>query len=104
MVIGIDGPAGSGKGTITKKVAEILGLVNIDTGAMYRSITLKMLRECIRLENIDKLISLTSVCLDNIIEASRYWDSPAASMAKIGERAYKAIDEYEQWIKDERNK
>lgn len=60
--------------------------------------------DAIRLENIDKLISLTSVCLDNIIEASRYWDSPAASMAKIGERAYKAIDEYEQWIKDERNK
>lgn len=60
--------------------------------------------DAVRLENIDKLISLTSVCLDNIIEASRYWDSPAASMAKIGARAYKAIDEYEQWIKDERNK
>ena len=35
IVVAIDGPAGSGKGTITKLVSERLGLVNIDTGAMY---------------------------------------------------------------------
>ena len=44
MVIGIDGPAGSGKGTITKLVGEKLNLVNIDTGAMYRSLALACLR------------------------------------------------------------
>ena len=37
FVVAIDGPAGSGKGTVTKIVAERLGLVNIDTGAMYRA-------------------------------------------------------------------
>lgn len=60
--------------------------------------------DAVRLENIGKLIELTSWCLDNILEASRSWDSPCSSMAKIGNSAYKAIDEYEQWINDERNK
>ena len=36
FIVAIDGPAGTGKGTITKLVAEELGLINIDTGAMYR--------------------------------------------------------------------
>ena len=40
LIIAIDGPAGSGKGTITKILAERLGIVNIDTGAMYRSLAL----------------------------------------------------------------
>lgn len=40
FVVAMDGPAGSGKGTIAKGVAEKLNLVHIDTGAMYRSISL----------------------------------------------------------------
>ncbi|MGP4082182.1 (d)CMP kinase [Pseudalkalibacillus sp. R45] len=44
MKIAIDGPAGAGKSTVAKKVADILSFVYIDTGAMYRSITLKALR------------------------------------------------------------
>ena len=40
IVVAIDGPAGSGKGTVTKLVGEKLGLVNIDTGATYRCVTL----------------------------------------------------------------
>ena len=55
FVVAIDGPAGSGKGTITKLVGEKLGLINIDTGAMYRSVTLKAIRENIGLEDIEKL-------------------------------------------------
>ena len=59
MVIGIDGPAGSGKGTITKKVAEILGLVNIDTGAMYRCVALSVLRNGLNIDDTDKIIELS---------------------------------------------
>ena len=59
MVIGIDGPAGSGKGTVTKKVAEILGLVNIDTGAMYRCVALSSIRNGLSLEDTDKIIELS---------------------------------------------
>ncbi len=43
MIIAIDGPAGSGKTTTAKKVAKILGFIHINTGAMYRGITLKFL-------------------------------------------------------------
>jgi len=43
-VIAIDGPAGSGKSTVARKVAEALGLGYLDTGAMYRSVTFAALR------------------------------------------------------------
>lgn len=45
FIVGIDGPAGSGKGTVTKQVANRLGLINIDTGSTYR---------CVALESITK--------------------------------------------------
>jgi len=59
IIIGIDGPAGSGKGTITKLVAEKLNLVNIDTGAMYRCVALATLRNNIPLEDEEKIIELS---------------------------------------------
>ena len=43
-VITIDGPAGAGKSTVAKKVAQELGLTYLDTGAMYRAVTLLALR------------------------------------------------------------
>ena len=58
FIVAIDGPAGSGKGTITKILAEKLGLVCVDTGAMYRCITLYMLRNNINMEETDKIKSM----------------------------------------------
>ena len=57
MIIAIDGPAGSGKSTIAKLIAEDLGLVYLDTGAMYRLVTLKALNDGI-LGNLDKIIKM----------------------------------------------
>lgn len=43
--VAVDGPAGSGKSTVCKKVAEKLGILYLDTGAMYRALALKCVRE-----------------------------------------------------------
>jgi cytidylate kinase len=58
LVIAIDGPAGSGKSTVSKLVAKRLGLVYIDTGAMYRALTLKAVRSGIDLEDEGALVEL----------------------------------------------
>jgi cytidylate kinase len=44
LIIAIDGPVGSGKSTLARRVAEMLGYVYIDTGAMYRAVALKAVR------------------------------------------------------------
>jgi len=54
-VIAIDGPAGAGKSTVAKKVAEKLGFVYLDTGAMYRAITLKVLNSKIDMNCEDEV-------------------------------------------------
>ncbi len=59
IVIAIDGPAASGKSTTAKLVAEHLGYLHIDTGAMYRAITLKVLEEKIPLDAVDRIQSLS---------------------------------------------
>ncbi len=51
FVVALDGPAGSGKSSISKQVAFKLGFTHIDTGAMYRAVTLEALRRNIDLED-----------------------------------------------------
>lgn len=58
-VIAIDGPAGSGKSTVSKMVAKRLGLLYIDTGAMYRALTLKAIRSGADLEDEGGLVELS---------------------------------------------
>ncbi len=55
FIVAIDGPAGSGKGTVTKEVAKIEKLVSIDTGAMYRCVALECLNKGIEPDNIDDI-------------------------------------------------
>ena len=68
FIVGIDGPAGSGKGTVTKKVANKLGLINIDTGITYRCVALKVLNQKISLKDIEKIIEVAKnakIYIDN---------------------------------------
>lgn len=51
FIVAIDGPAGSGKGTITQLVGKKLGLINIDTGATFRCVALQMLQEGIKIDD-----------------------------------------------------
>ena len=59
ITIAIDGPAGSGKGTIAKELAKKYNLINIDTGATYRCVALKTLKENISVEETDKIIEIS---------------------------------------------
>ena len=75
MIIAIDGPAGSGKGTITKILAEKLGIVNIETGAMYRSIALAALRKGLSVDDREALIELAkNVKIEFDKEGNTYLD------------------------------
>jgi cytidylate kinase len=58
LVIAVDGPAGAGKSTIAKIIADKLGINYIDTGAMYRAITYKCLKNNIDVENTDEVVKL----------------------------------------------
>lgn len=60
FVVAIDGPAGTGKGTITKLIEEELGFMNVDTGAMYRCVTLDALRKNIDFQEIEKMKELVN--------------------------------------------
>jgi cytidylate kinase len=57
-VITIDGPSGSGKGTIARRVAEALGFHMLDSGALYRLVALAAEDACISLHNADRLADL----------------------------------------------
>jgi cytidylate kinase len=58
MIVAIDGPAATGKSTSAKKVARELGFTHLDTGAMYRCVTLAVLRNQITLDNESALSQL----------------------------------------------
>lgn len=58
IIIAIDGPAASGKSTTAKRVAAQLGYMHIDTGAMYRAMALKVLRNNIRPDDTEQVAAL----------------------------------------------
>jgi cytidylate kinase len=58
MIIAIDGPAASGKSTTAKLVAEKLKITYLDTGAMYRALTLHLLKSNIDFNNVDKVSTI----------------------------------------------
>jgi len=55
FVVAIDGPAGTGKGTVTKLISERTGLINIDTGAMYRCVTLECINKGVSVDEKSKI-------------------------------------------------
>lgn len=59
LTIAIDGPAGSGKSTVARRVSALLGYLYLDSGAMYRAVALKALRKKIPIEDEVQLEALT---------------------------------------------
>ena len=65
MIIAIDGPAGSGKSTVSKMIAEEIGFTYLDTGAMYRLFAYKLIKENIDVNDTEKeLDALKSLDID----------------------------------------
>jgi len=67
--IAIDGPAGAGKSTIAKILAERLGFIYIDTGAMYRAVTYLALQQGVLTDDEEELASLAEKCTIEL-----YWN------------------------------
>lgn len=63
MIIAIDGPAGSGKSTIAKELAKKLGILYVDSGAMFRAITYSLLKNQIELTNAAVLEHLQTISI-----------------------------------------
>ena len=72
FILAIDGPAGSGKGTIAKLLSERLNLVNIDTGAMYRCVALACLRKNISETQIEEMRRKTQIQQNEKAQRERY--------------------------------
>ena len=60
MIVAVDGPAGSGKGTVTKEIEKELGFLNLDTGATYRCVALEVLRKRLDLDDKEKIIEIAN--------------------------------------------
>lgn len=58
FIVAVDGPAGSGKGTVTKRIEKEMGLINLDTGATYRCVALEVLRKGYSLDEEEKIADL----------------------------------------------
>lgn len=72
LIVAIDGPSGAGKSTLSKALAHQLNYINIDTGAMYRSVALMAQRQDINLDNQD---ALQALCNELTIEFIRSTDA-----------------------------
>lgn len=66
MIVAIDGPAGTGKGTISKLISERLGFLCIDTGAMYRAVTLNLIRNDVDIANLEDVLEVLEKTKINI--------------------------------------
>lgn len=71
-IVAIDGPAGSGKGTVAKIVAEKCNLTYIDTGAMYRAIAYACLKNNIDVSDENKIVELANNSTIDFINGKTY--------------------------------
>ena len=72
FIVAIDGPAGSGKGTVTEIISKKLGLVNIGSGSAYRCVALETIKRDIKVEETKKIIDmLNEINIEFKLEAGK---------------------------------
>lgn len=81
FVVAIDGPAGAGKSTIGRALAARLGLQYLDTGAMYRGVTVAAMRQGIAVDSGDEVANLARRVVLEVGEASVFVDGYDATTA-----------------------
>ncbi|MBN1757387.1 MAG: (d)CMP kinase [Chitinispirillaceae bacterium] len=98
MIIAIDGPAGSGKSSTAKAVARRLNITYLDTGAMYRVITLAALRKNIVSTDdtaLAELVAATKISFTGVPPATRVWMNGEDVSDEIrGEKVTARVSEY----------
>jgi cytidylate kinase len=73
-IVAIDGPAGAGKSTVARHIAQRFGFLNLETGAMYRAFALKALRAGLSLDNsegLETMSAATTIALEAVPEGNR---------------------------------
>ncbi|MCV7386156.1 (d)CMP kinase [Mycolicibacter longobardus] len=94
-VVAIDGPAGTGKSTVARGLAKALGSRYLDTGAMYRAVTLAVLRSGVALDDIDGIARIAEgveVSVDSVPEGDRtYLDGEDVSRDIRGDKVTRAV-------------
>lgn len=81
MIIALDGPAASGKGTLSKRIAAHYGLHSLDTGLLYRAVALSLLDRRLKLDDV-----WAAVALARTLDPARL-DDPDLRRADVGEGA-----------------
>ena len=94
IIIAIDGPAGAGKSTISKLVATKLGINYIDTGAMYRALTLKCIENNIDTENETDVVAMSNQSDINVsaLIRSQIINKNVSNVAKIKDVRLKMVE------------
>jgi cytidylate kinase len=90
-VIAIDGPAGSGKSTVARRLAEKLGLDYLDTGAMYRAVTFAALRRGLDPTDADDVAKLVPDLEITVVDRSVEVDGVDASIEIRGPEVTRAV-------------
>lgn len=70
LIIAIDGPSGAGKGTVARAIAGALGYRYVDSGAMYRAVAWKALRDAVALDNEDAMVRVAARARLDVSSAS----------------------------------
>ncbi len=84
LVIAIDGPSASGKGTLAKKIAAHFGLAYLNTGALYRLVALRVIEKKIDPNNFDDKISdLTQLISESELENEKLFGEDVGAVASI---------------------